>query len=215
MAGPDVLERDRLHEGRRARQAVKERRHHVAVDRQERAVSAVVVTGGNPLGRQPGDLGEEICVFPNVRERGRRWKLRRVDAVIPDRLGRLNGVVHVHVVVFRSHSDGVLHHHVVVFVWEVVAVDHVPAAVRTKFYQQLDGLPLTDIDHVLGPPFVGEICAVLSTDDLEVNQVNVQGMEPAARAVVELPDLGSVQLRVRDHFAVVAGDDVSPRPVVD
>ena len=82
---------------------------------------------------------------------------------------------------------------------QVVAVDHVPSPVGTEVDQQPHGFALADVDHVLGALLVRERGPAVAAEDLEVHQMHVHGMEPAARAVLQLPDFHGVQGRIGHH----------------
>src|SRR5215213_10408083 len=108
-----------------------------------------------------------------------------------------NGVVGVPAVQV-AFPDGELPHHVVVLVRQVVAVHHVAATLEVRvpargveLDQQVYCLALADVDDVLGALLVRIHPAGPADplDDPEVDQVDVDRVEPPARAVLELPDL--------------------------
>src|SRR3954451_9068205 len=90
-------------------------------------------------------------------------------------------------------------HHVVVLVDHVVAVHHVLPAPRPELRDHPHHLPLPGVRDVLGADLVGQRRLPVPVEDLEVGQVDVDGVEPAARTVVEGPDLDVVLARGRVH----------------
>src|SRR3954452_20500298 len=107
-------------------------------------------------------------------------------------------------------GDQELPHHVVVLVRQVVAVDHVSAAsvgghtclagrpaVRVGLgghgvvHQDLDGLALTDVDHILGTllPRLHPAGTPAAAENPEVDEVDVERVVPAAGVVLDPPDL--------------------------
>ena len=95
------------------------------------------------------------------------------------RPGGFEGMVGVGVVCVDAHAE--LGHHVVILVREVVAVDHVPAAVVLKLHEQPDRLALTYVDSVFWPAFIAKGCFPVAAEDLEVDQVDVDRVEPSTR----------------------------------
>ena len=89
-----------------------------------------------------------------------------------------------------------LDHHVVVLVDEVVAVHHVPAALVLEAHDHADLLVLADVDDVLRALLVGSRRPAVAVEDLEVDEVDVDRVEPAAARVLELPDLDVARARV-------------------
>jgi hypothetical protein len=70
-----------------------------------------------------------------------------------------------------------------------VTVDHVLALVRPELHDGPYGLVLPDEGHVLRADLVVERRLAVTVKDLEVDQVNMDRVVPAARGVGELPDL--------------------------
>ncbi len=112
-------------------------------------------------------------------------------------------------------ADGELVHHVVVLMHQVVAVHHVLAPVRPEPHDQPDRLALPDVGDILGAEFLGERCSTVAAEDPEIDQVDVQRMEPAVRGVLELPDLGVAHAGVGQHRLVPGLDDVRPGLAVE
>src|SRR3954453_17217217 len=112
-------------------------------------------------------------------------------------------------------ADLELDHHVVVLVHQVVAVHHVLADLVLELHDHADLLGLTDVDDVLRAELVGLRGLAVAVEDLEVDQVDVDRVEPAAARVLELPDLDLVLLRVGDRQLVLGVDDVLPGLAVD
>src|SRR5215213_5593108 len=146
--------------------------------------------------------------------------------VLPERVDRVVRVARgeVHGTVAGGHEE--LAHHVVVLVRQVVAVDHVPAAPvaggtrlagrpavgvglrdHGVVHQYLDDLALADVDDVLGAllPRLHAAGTSPAAEDPEVDQVDVEGVVPAARAVLDPPDLVVPGLRRR---SALVGEDV-------
>ena len=60
-----------------------------------------------------------------------------------------------------------------------------------------DRLVLAEVDDVLRAPLVRQRRLAVAVEDLEVDEVDVERVEPAARGVLELPDLDVATLGVR------------------
>src|SRR4051794_10189357 len=136
--------------------------------------------------------------------------------VVADRPVRRDRVVDLQV------THGELDHHVVVLVHEVVAVHHVAAAVVAvaggELDQRRDRLVLAEVEDVLAAALPGVRLAVrrgVAADDLAVDQVDVQRVEPAAGLVDQVPDLHVVRPRVAEHPLEVGRLDVLPGLPVD
>src|SRR5918997_888913 len=108
-----------------------------------------------------------------------------------------------------ARADLELHHHVVVLVDEVVAVDHVLALVGSELPQHPHRLVLAYVGRVLGAALPRERRPAVAVEDPEVYEVDVQRVEPAARLVLDLPDVYLLLLAPLVHASRV------PRPVVD
>jgi hypothetical protein len=85
----------------------------------------------------------------------------------------------------------------------------------SKRRRQPDGLALADVDDVLGAPLLRPRRAAVAAEDLEVDQVHVQRVEPAAGGVLDLPDLGAARLDRGEDVLVPALHDVVPGLAVD
>jgi hypothetical protein len=159
-------------------------------------------------------------------------------AVAPTPGGVVPGgrILHDRVVDVRAgvgRPDAELADHVVVLVRQVVAVHHVRALVRPEQHDQPDGLVLALSDHVLGPPGRRRGLAV-PAEELEVHEVDVHRVEPAARVVLDVlglrvaqPGLARILSSPEANAsggcasrpssaarAVVGQHDVSPQPKV-
>lgn len=106
-------------------------------------------------------------------------------------------------------------HHLVVLVHQVVAVEHVLAGVRPVL--RLDPHRLADVepDDVLEALRLvvlhAAVAAARARQDLEVDEVHVDGVRPAAAAVDKVPDLDRVARRPGEDAVV----DVAKRHAVD
>ena len=118
-----------------------------------------------------------------------RGRLRQAVGRGPaDRVVRVPGA--------RLHADCELGHHVVVLMDQVVAVDHVATPVRTELDEDPDRLSLTEVGDVLGAELLVERRSAVAVQDLEVDQVDVERVEPTSTGIGQLPDLGGVQLGI-------------------
>src|SRR3954452_13458185 len=142
----------------------------------------------------------------------RAMSIRVIPSERPTRLQRRGGRRDR---VVAALADLVLDHHVVVLVDEVVAVDHVPPGVRREPGDHADHLALADVHGVLRTELPRVRRLAVAIEDLEVDEVDVDGMEPAARVVAQLPDLDIAGARVGDDVLEAAVDDVVPREAVD
>lgn len=82
-----------------------------------------------------------------------------------------------------------LGHYVVVLVRQVVAVNLVDALAGGESHPGLDCLVFTDVDYFIRSAFAGERRLSVAADDLEIHQVDVKRVEPAACFVLGFPDL--------------------------
>src|SRR4051812_1132228 len=93
-----------------------------------------------------------------------------------------------------SMSDDLkLGHHVVVFVLDVVAVEDVGAAEVDELHRDADRLGGSERDDVLGAGLVGLGRASVAIEHLELDEVRVDRVQPAAGLVDEPPDLGRAE----------------------
>jgi hypothetical protein len=85
----------------------------------------------------------------------------------------------------------------------------------SKPHDGAHGVVLADVDGVLGCLLVVERRAAVAVEDLEVDEVDVHWVEPAAAVVLELPDLDVVEAGVGREQGEVAGDHICPGLSVD
>src|SRR5215218_5031931 len=175
-----------------------------------------VTTTGRPSTRTP--------VVIESRSRGRVLRFDAFDLREEERpVGRLLVVPVAHRVVVLDRRavrrlNPELGHHVVVLVDQVVAVDHVAAGLRAEARDHLDRLVFAAVDDVLRALLerlhAGALAA-RAAEDLEVDQVNVDRVEPAAAEVLDRPDLYVVEPRSAYVVGEAAVDDLVPRLAVD
>ena len=67
-------------------------------------------------------------------------------------------------------------------------MDHVLAA-ALELGHDADLLVLADVDHVLRAELVRKWRLAVAVEDLEIDEVDVDRMEPATRLVLQFPDL--------------------------
>jgi hypothetical protein len=77
----------------------------------------------------------------------------------------------------------------VVFVNDVVAVHHVFPKVRTKPGNHPYRLAFTQVEDILPTPFVGKRGSAVAIEHLQIDEMNVYGMNPATSGVNQIPNL--------------------------